>query len=162
MKVSLQGIATATKPTSAGPKTEPHLMSAAEIASKVKAYFKPASKTCPVPTFVLGLGGCIVPFAVCLDGETPTNRTAEVPAGFEPTPEALAEVAAAYADAYLASPEVQAQVKDHLTGRYFRLLEEKKAKEAKAVATKVAKVNLAIKAETHAAAEVFGAMALED
>lgn len=159
--VTTNGLATVTK-APAGPKTEPHLMSVEEIASRVKAYVKPATKNVPVPTLTLGIGGCIVPFAFFSDNGTATNRTAEFPAGYEDSEENRADLAAAYADAYLASPEIQAQVKDFLVARHFRLLDEKKAKEAKAVATKVAKVNLAVKAETHAAAEVFGEIALED
>lgn len=149
--IGTTGVAPKAKPAAA-PKIEPHLMTPEEIASRIKVYLKAPTKNLPVQTLMLGIGGCTVPFPFFKDGEVATNRTAEIPAGFEDTEENRAELAAAYADAYLASEEIQAQVKGALTARYFRLQEEKKMAEDKRLASKVAKANLAVKAETAVAA----------
>lgn len=143
-QISTIGLAGIPKPV-AGPKTEPHLLTPNELAKQVKVYFDAPTKNRPVQVLVLGIGGRIVPFAFFSDNGTATNRTAQIPAGYEDSPENRMELASAYADAYLASPEIQEQVRVHLTARYFRLQDEKKAKEKQALGSKVAKANLAAK-----------------
>ena len=152
--ISSVGVAAVAK-TLATPKVEPQNMTVQEIAARVKVYFNKPSKTVPVPTMMLGIGGRIVPLAFFMDGQTPTNRTADIPAGFEDSEENRADLARDYADAYLNSEEIQRQVRNFLVVRDARLKEEKAAKAQKDVATKVTKANLAVKAETRVAAEYF-------
>ena len=159
--VATTGVATATK-AKAAPKKEAHLMTPAEIAAALKVYFNKPSKTTPVPTMQFNIGGRIVPFACFLENGVATNRTAEIPANFEDTEENRAELVAAYAEHYLSNPVWQEQVTAHLTTRFYRLQDEKKAKADAQLATKLAKVNLAVKAETAIAAKVLGEAALED